>query len=318
MTGPPLALASISSRYVGGRRLETTGGAAGPVALSGALPRYHHDPNDFHHVEQVYVQRFVPARPRQRTPVLLVHGGGMTGACWETTPDGRPGWLTAFLRARLPVDVLDNVERGRAGWCCLPGVWPGEPIVRGEREMWDTFRIGAPEDYPARVPFAGSRFPLRAFEQMARQSVPRWPGNGELAYQGLLDTLDELGPHVLVAHSQGGGLAARAAAARPGLVRAAVLVEPHGLPRGAPPAGHPPVLTVLGDNIAASALWRELEQAIRAHTRALAGAGATAAILDLPALGITGNSHNPMMDENSDEIAARILDWLDEVRGQDW
>ncbi|GAB2962113.1 hypothetical protein LWP59_26350 [Amycolatopsis acidiphila] len=94
-------------------------------------------------------------------------------------------------------------------------------------------------------------------------------------------------------------------------MRAAVLVEPHGLPTAAPPAGHPPVLTVLGDNIAASALWRELEQA-------LTDAGGTAAILDLPALGIAGNSHNPMMDENSDEIAARILDWLDEVRGQDW
>jgi hypothetical protein len=52
----------------------------------------------------------------------------MTGACWEATPDGRPGWLTVFLRARLPVDVLDNVERGRAGWCCLPDVWDGEPV----------------------------------------------------------------------------------------------------------------------------------------------------------------------------------------------
>jgi pimeloyl-ACP methyl ester carboxylesterase len=134
------------------------------------------------------------------------------------------------------------VHRGwQGGWCggsappSLPGVWDGKPIVRGEREMWDLFRVGPPDSYPTRTPFPHSRFPVHAFENMARQSVPRWPGNGELAYQGLVDTPDELGPYVLIAHSQGGGLSARAAAARPDLVRAAVLIEPHGLPDAAPP-----------------------------------------------------------------------------------
>jgi hypothetical protein len=36
----------------------------------------------------------------------------------------------------------------------------------------------------------------------------------------------------------------------------------------------------------------------------------TADLLDLPAEGIRGNSHNPMMDTNSDEVAGLILDWL--------
>ena len=33
--------------------------------------------------------------------------------------------------------------------------------------------------------------------------------------------------------------------------------------------------------------------------------------LDLPAEGIAGNSHMLMMDTNSDEIAARILEWVE-------
>ena len=150
-------------------------------SISSALPDYRHDGNDAYYIEQAYVQRFVPASRVQDTPVLLVHGGGMTGACRESTPDGRPGWLTAFLRAGLPVDVLDNAERGRAGWCAVPDVWPGTPIMRGEREAWEVFRLGLPENYAARTPFPGSQFPVDALAAMARQSVPRWPGNAALA-----------------------------------------------------------------------------------------------------------------------------------------
>ena len=32
--------------------------------------------------------------------------------------------------------------------------------------------------------------------------------------------------------------------------------------------------------------------------------------LDLPARGITGNSHFPMMDGNSDQVARLVEDWL--------
>jgi pimeloyl-ACP methyl ester carboxylesterase len=313
--GPELRLESIGSRFIGGRTLTLAGQPVEEVALSSALPGYRHDGNDVYHVEQAYVQRFVPAGRAQDTPVLLVHGGGMTGACWESTPDGRPGWLTAFLRAGLPVDVLDNVERGRAGWCAVPGVWPGKPIMRGEREMWDVFRVGAPADYDARIPFPGSQFPAGALTAMARQGVPRWPGNAALAELSLRRVVEELGPCVLVGHSQGGGLCARVALARPDLVRQVVLIEPHGLPDvPARPGAYPPQLTVIGDFIDKSPLWRELSADMRRHTARLRAAGLPADLLDLPAAGIAGNSHNPMMDRNSDLVAARVADWLARTR----
>jgi pimeloyl-ACP methyl ester carboxylesterase len=290
-------LESISGRHVGGRRITVSDQPVDEVALSSALPAYHHDPNDAYHIEQAYVQRFVPAERAQRTPVLLVHGGGMTGACWESTPDGRPGWLWAFLRAGLQVEVLDNVERGRAGWCSLPGVWHSEPILRGERDMWVTFRVGPVEGYETRTPFPGSRFPVGVLESMLRQSVPRWPANGELAAPALLDVVDDIGPCVPIGHSQGGGLCARVAAERPAVVRALVMIEPHGLPPlAAVPAGHPPGLTVLGDYVPYSPMWIRLVEEIRRHSALIRQSGAPADVLDLPARGIHGNSHNPMMD----------------------
>jgi pimeloyl-ACP methyl ester carboxylesterase len=304
-----LRLASVSSRYVGGRRVTVAGQPLREVRSPAGT--YQYDVNDAYYVEQAYVQRFVPTACVQEVPVLLVHGGGLTGVCWETTPDGRPGWLTCFLRAGLPVDVLDNMERGRAGWCSLPGIWDGEPILRGERDMWLTFRIGDAEGYATRTPFPGCRFPVRALGAALRQSVPRWPGNAGLAAAALEEVVRELGPCVLVGHSEGGGLCAKAAAACPERVRALIMIEPHGLPGSpAPPAGYPPQLTVIADYVSRSSVWTRLMDEVREYSTLLRRHGGTADVLDLPALGVGGNSHNPMMDTNSDQVAGLIVDWL--------
>ncbi len=46
----------------------------------------------------MYVQYHVPEPRRGTAPLLLWHGGGLTGATWESTPDGREGWSQFFLR----------------------------------------------------------------------------------------------------------------------------------------------------------------------------------------------------------------------------
>src|SRR5690606_36645472 len=126
---PYVELADFGSFFAGGRPVRIAGEPTRTVAFTrtASLP---YDPNGHYHFEQAYVQYFIPARRRQPLPLVLLHGGGMSGAMWETTPDGRPGWLQHFLALGHAVYVVDNVERGRAGWAPFDSVWPERPIIR--------------------------------------------------------------------------------------------------------------------------------------------------------------------------------------------
>jgi pimeloyl-ACP methyl ester carboxylesterase len=57
-------------------------------------------------------------RPAQRVPgkrpVVMVHGGGHTGACYLATPDQRPGWAQHFAAAGRSVFVPDWPGHGRS------------------------------------------------------------------------------------------------------------------------------------------------------------------------------------------------------------
>jgi hypothetical protein len=44
----------------------------------------------------------IPANARQ-LPVVMWQGHGQSTKTWETTPDGREGFQTLFLRRKFPV-----------------------------------------------------------------------------------------------------------------------------------------------------------------------------------------------------------------------
>src|SRR5262245_52261977 len=158
-------------------------------------------------VEQMYVQYFLPKHRKGKLPLLLWHGAGLTGVTYETTPDGREGWLNMFIRKGWDVYVSDAVERGRAGFASAD-VWPSEPIFLNYADPFERFRIGDGEGSwnadPAKAPGAAGK-PV--------------PGRG-------LRQLYEAGRATLALHRQGGrrrlrraggqGLPLRAAAAQPG------------------------------------------------------------------------------------------------------
>ena len=309
-----LALSAFGSFTVGGRRVEITGRPAEIVRLSRDLPDYVADPNGAYSVGHAYVQYFIPAAARG-LPVIFVHGGGLTGVCWEGTPDGRSGWLQYFLRSGWPSYVVDNVERGRAGWCPVPGIAEDSaPLLRTEQEAWDVFRIGPLDGYPGRIPYQGALFPCDHLAELNRQQVPRWVTTTELSVAAVAELIGKVGPCAVIAHSQGGGIAASAAVETADLVHALVLVEPHGLPEAAsfgPSAGCQ--LIVAGDFIDFSPLYRGLRARWHAYLDELRELGWTADYLDLPAAGHPGNSHLLMMDGNSDDVAALIASWLEPV-----
>ena len=68
-------------------------------------------------IGQMYVEFQIPAtKKRNFPPVIMVHGSTHTGACLESTPDGREGWLPYFVRKGISAYVVDQAGRGRSGF----------------------------------------------------------------------------------------------------------------------------------------------------------------------------------------------------------
>ena len=63
----------------------------------------------------LYADVLEPVGPRQRSPVVMIHGGAHTGECYLRTIDGRPGWGLRFAAAGHPVILPDWPGVGRSG-----------------------------------------------------------------------------------------------------------------------------------------------------------------------------------------------------------
>ena len=63
--------------------------------------------------DQMYVEERVPARRTHPYPIVMVHGGTMSGTNFTGTPDGREGWAQYFVRQGYAVYVVDQPGRAR-------------------------------------------------------------------------------------------------------------------------------------------------------------------------------------------------------------
>lgn len=270
------------------------------------------DPNGLYSIENVYVQYFIPEAPIYS--VILVHGGGQTGAIWEGTPDGRTGWLQFFLKQNISVYIVDTVERGRSGWCPLQEFWPEGAELRNDNGTWMTFRLGELHHFEKKQPFANQQFPIDAFEQMLMYNVPRWNINNECSAKALSKLINRIGSCHVIAHSQGCGIAMQAVATSSALVNKVVLMEPANF--------YPveinnsskliEVLILFGDNIASSPFWSEMKNLAIKYTDELNHAHYHTTYIELPDEGIHGNSHALMLDKNNEHVAQYILNWLND------
>jgi hypothetical protein len=168
----------VGSFHIGGRTETLSGLPTKEVSFSAGMPAIKVDPNGEFEVEQMYVQYVKLAQPKGKVPLLLWHGGGLSGVTWETKPDGKPGWQQFFLNAGYDTYVSDAVERGRASWARYPEIFKSEPIFRTKKEAWELFRMG-PSYEPGgkRVEFEGQQFPVEALDAFMKQGVPRWLTN---------------------------------------------------------------------------------------------------------------------------------------------
>jgi hypothetical protein len=315
----PLSLRAMGSFHIGGRLVEISGKPVKEVVFTpGGVPAKI-DPNGIYQVEQMYVQYFIPAKELGNVPLLMWHGGGLTGVTYETTPDGREGWLTWFLRKGWSVYNSDAVERGRSGWAQYPDIFKGEPVFLTTANPFERFRIGPGTgsynpDPAKRKVLPGTQFPVEAYESFVKQSVPRWTTTDDAILAAYIAEVDKVCPCAILFHSQAGQFGFKAAQARPEKVKALVAVEPAGIGdiSKAELLRAIPTLMIYGDFIEQDARW----PAIRANgvkfADAVKVAGGSVDIVDLPKAGIKGNSHMLMMDRNNAEIAALIQTWLEE------
>ncbi|MGJ7565861.1 alpha/beta fold hydrolase [Variovorax sp. GB1R11] len=312
MTTQTLNLRSIGNIFVGGRTIALSNLPVEhrSMVLNGA-PR-EVNPNGHHVYGQMYAQHFQLASPKHALPVLLWHGGGMTGATWETTPDGRPGWLWRFLEAGYDVLCCDAVERGRSSFAMSPQIYREPPVFRTAEEGWKTFRLGLAYsiDKVDRHVFPGQLFPVDAFDDFVKQWVPRWPAHEEMILDAYEALVERVGACIVVAHSQGAGFAVEVARRKPELVKRVVAVEPGGMPAQLPSRALPPHLVVWGDHIEPSGShWMGYRKQADSYFSAVSQTS-DVTVLDLPAQGVLGNSHFPMMDSNSDEVFRHVAAWL--------
>ncbi len=314
-----LQISRIGSFHIPGRSVTVEGIEPRDAVLTPGGPVRTIDQNGEHEIEQMYVQYTKLAEPRARHPMLMWHGGGMTGVTWEDTPDGRPGWQMAFLQAGHDIYISDAVERGRASWSCLPDAYGGPPFGRTKRECWEGFRVGPDGSWNAdpsiRHAFDGQRFPVDAFDAFVHQTVPRWTVNDaptQTAYDRLVE---RIGPAIVMAHSQAGNFAFTAALHAPDKIKAVIGIEPSGTPTpdqvDVTKVRDIPHLVLWGDYVDASPRWTGYKARIDSYADALRQAGGCLDVIDLPSMGIYGNSHFPMMDDNSDQIAALVQNWIE-------
>jgi len=316
--GGKLELADEGSFFVNGKSIKSdypgASAATGPAAPGNII------------VNQMYVHYRIPAAAKG-VPLVLVHGSNHTGMTYETTPDGREGWATWFVRQGHPVYVVDHSGRGRSGFNptpvnaardggadpkAIPTLFLG-PIDRA----WWNFRFGP--EYPK--PFPNLQFPLEALEQYLAQLVPNTEttldGGGDNTVAALAALLDKIGPAVVMVHSQSGVYGLEVVRRRPDSVRALVSIEggcETFTQADTKPFAKLAFVSVWGDNsVGAKGVNGDKRRtACQEVTKTLNASGGRGTFLLLPEAGIAGNSHMMMMDKNNLEVADRLRKWITE------
>lgn len=287
------------------------------------------------HGDHARISYQIPAHPR-RLPLLLWHGWWENGNCWDTTPDGREGFKTIFLRRGFPVYLLDQPRRGSAGKTTVAA-----PAATAPNEQWffNQFRLGLWPDLYDGVQFSSDP---QALEQFFRAMVPdTGPIDTDVLVDAVSAAVDRIGPTILVTHSHAGGFG-WLTQMRNAAVRAVVSLEPGSgfvFPDGeVPPAmassngtlegvcvpaeqfralTQVPIIVYYGDNIPAEPTdiagrdnWRVRRDMARLWVDAINRHSGDAEFVSLPDIGITGNTHFAFSDLNNVEIADQISAFL--------
>jgi len=289
-----------------------------------------------------YLRPENPTKPN----IVLVPGYGLAADIYMTTPDLREGWAQLLYAQGYPVYVVSPPDRGESMSIdginkCIAGAvrkarckgqsmkaYYGQIGHATLEDPWETWRFGPTYG----VPYANSQFPSlplkeNYIEQFGASFVP-YLGTSDIAMvdntimndlttESLEALLDEIGPSVVVLHSAAGTGGFAAAIEDRTMVSAVVAIEttkcPVDKPNGVSPLADTPFLGIWGDHITKKSPgghWDRRESCEEMAASINRTRRAPAEVISLPSLGIRGNSHLMMQDENNGQVLGLITEWL--------
>lgn len=283
------------------------------------------------HVDHANVLYQIPANDNGN-PIVYLHGYGQSRMGWMTTPDGREGWSTIFLRNGHAAFLVDQPRRGEAGnTASMTGDaldasdnGAGKDYLAGDQAWYTHFRIGrvAPERYE------GSQFPEgdEAQDQFFRMMTPNTGSFDQaLVAEDMGDVLQEVRDRtgkksIYLTHSQGGVVGWDTPLDN---VSAIVAIEPGSTPEvgsdqyNALLNAKIPIVIYFGDyidngpsDLMSTGFWQGVRDNAVAFAKSYTDDGGDATVVNLPDIGITGNSHFMFDEMNNKEIADNIEEWL--------
>ena len=271
-------------------------------------------------VDNVYATYQYPADQRYPFPILFNSGGGHTARVYDTTPDGREGWLTLFLREGFAVYGVDRPNTGRSGTdiCKINAVKLGKappselPAINryAAESSWVTFRWGPKYGEP----YPNTQFPIAFADNYYPQTISTYRDLDETpksvaAFAALIDKIGE--PVIFQSWSSSGLLGYLTAAERPDRVRAILAVETSPTAFDLIPAAarqkiaNTPIYIVIGDHAP------DRVEASRKFQKEMAAIGGHVTVDVLPEAGIYGNGHTMMLEKNNKQIMYRMIAWLE-------
>ena len=135
----------------------------------------------------------------------------------------------------------------------------------------------------------------------------------QIQVENLLTLMDQVGECVLMVHSASGTTGFEAIRQDGEQVQGLIVLEPVGSPTKEKDVkthfSDIPFLGVYGDNIDKRRQGRR-KQAVEETIRLIQKNEGKADMIDLPAMGIYGNTHLMMQDKNNAEIAHKIILWI--------
>ncbi|HEX5226153.1 MAG TPA: hypothetical protein VFW44_00505, partial [Bryobacteraceae bacterium] len=210
---------------------------------------------------------------------------------------------------------ITAVKLGKVPPSDLPNIF-----MASHQTSWVLFRFGPTFNNA----FPDEQFPVQAADELYKQMIPdinailpmpnpTWTNMAALATQ--------LNGAVLMGHSESGFFPEQAALIDPkgvkGIISIEMPCETKLKPEQISTLAKIPILVMFGDHLSDvtgpfASIWPMSLDSCNEFVKQVNAAGGDAQMMDLPKMGIKGNSHMLMQDKNNLQLADLILGWMDD------